>query len=339
MIKMTETDYNFDVTGIGNACLDIVDTVTQEFLDRFKMKKSHCIYIDRAMLNDIKTSLPHHQLISGGSVANTIHCLKALNLNVSFQGIIAHDNEGATFKSDLIQNNIKDFLAYTTEDGLGTTQVCCLITPDGDRSFASYDGAARTLAREHLRMDVIAQSSITYFDGYTMYSPTAEDAFMAAVETAQSSGKRAAFNPADLSIINSFPNATKKLANISDILLCNLTEARALFGYETLEECAVNLPRQKQAGAITNGSQGALAFMNGEILYLPPSNHTKTPMDTNGAGDHFAAGILYGILKHSSLETMSRLAHLCALDCISHMGARPLGSLTHLIDTAESMAA
>ena len=91
--------------------------------------------------------------------------------------------------------------------------------------------------------------------------------------------------------------------------------------------------------AITNGSQGALVFMDGEILYLPPSNQAKTPMDTNGAGDHFAAGILYGILRHSSLETMSNLAHLCALDCISHMGARPLGSLTHLIDTAESMAA
>lgn len=329
----------FDVIGIGNACIDVVDRIDYGFLDQFQMRKSHCVYIDRARMDEMKKALPHHELKPGGSVANTIHCLRALNLKVGFQGIIANDSEGTTFKNDLIQNDISAFLSVTDQPDLGTTQVFCLATEDGDRSFASYDGAARTLAFQHLNMDSVAQSKVTYFDGYTLYSPHAEDAFAQTVKVAHDAGHLAAFNPADLSIIQSFPEKTKHLASIADIILCNLTEARAIFGYDTLQDCATHLPRIKRAGAVTNGSGGAMVFNSGEILYIAPTTHNVPPVDTNGAGDHFAAGILYGLIRRLSLPTMANLAHLCAQDGISHMGARPLGSLAHLIPEAENMVA
>ena len=330
---------DLDVTGIGNACLDIVDQVDEAFLARFGMRKSHCIYIDRKTLCQIKESLPNHTLIPGGSVANTIHCLSLLNLNTSFQGIVSDDAEGTQFKKDLKDNNIKDLVSVSHSKDFGTTQVCCLVTLDGDRSFASYDGAARILAKEHLCMETVAKSKITYFDGYTLYSPTAEAAFIAAAETARAAGRLTAFNLADLSIVQTFPREVKTLADLSDILICNLAEIRALYGFETLEDCAAHLPTQKFAGAVTNGAHGSMIFKDGEVVYLPPTpaETKRTVIDTCGAGDHFAAGILYGLIKNLPLRVSANLAHLCALDCIGHFGAKPISSLHHLVAEAENM--
>lgn len=330
---------SFDVTGIGNANIDIIDQVDLAFLSRFDMKKSHCVYIDRARLGEIKSALPNHSLMPGGAVANTIHCLKALGLNVSFQGIVADDSEGHVFKTDLATNGIGDFVHVNPHSDMGTTQIFCLITPDSDRSFASYDGIARTLEFKHLNLACIEQSSITYFDGYTLYSPHACEAFTKASETAHQQNKKVAFNPADLSIIQTFPEQTKTLCDVSDILLCNLIEARALYGFEDLDECAQKLPDIKYAGAVTNGANGAIVFKDGQYLRLPPSQYETKPVDTNGAGDHFAAGILYGLLRGLSLDHMAHLAHACALDCITHMGARPLTSLEHLVDKSKAKAA
>jgi sugar/nucleoside kinase (ribokinase family) len=121
--------------------------------------------------------------------------------------------------------------------------------------------------------------------------------------------------------------------------MCNLTEANAIYGFKTLDECAVHLPSMKYAGAVTNGEHGAMVFHNGKNILIPTSLHKPKPLDTNGAGDHFAAGVLYGLLNNLSLHHMAHLAHLCALDCIDHSGARPLTSLTHLIDESRKIAA
>ena len=329
----------FHVTGIGNANIDIVDQIDQHFLGRFGMKKSHCVYIDRPRLAEMKAALPHHKLISGGAVANTIHCLRALGLDVSFQGIVVDDAEGRLFKKDLSENNIGDFVHVVDDHEIGTTQIFCLITEDGDRSFASYDGIARSLEFKHLNINAIQDSSITYFDGYTLYSPHAHDAFEKASHIAHDHGNLIAFNPADLSIIQTFPDPIKSLCGMSDILLCNLVEATAIYGFKTLDECAAHLPHIKYAGAVTNGSHGAMIFRDGDHILIPTTLNNCKPLDTNGAGDHFAAGILYGLLNNLSLSHMANLAHLCSVDCIGHTGARPLTSLSHLIDESRKIAA
>lgn len=324
----------YDVTGIGNACMDIVANCDMDFMARHKVHKSHCIYVDFNSLQNLKSELSEYELIAGGAAANTIYVFQSLGGKGAFLGKIAEDVEGRTFEKSMTDIGIKTLLNIAAEKEIGSTQVVSLRTPDGDRSFVTYQGVAETIAPHDLDYSVIEQSRIVYFDGYTMYSPYALEAFLKSAETAHKHGGLAVFNPGDLSIVELYKEKVAELIGKIDMVICNLAEARSIFGVDTLQDCVSKLPPLMKTGVVTDGANGAMVFHNGEVILMPPPPRPPGEIFTLGAGDHFSAGFLYGLTHGFTLPQMAKLAELCALDCLSHSGARPLGSLKHLIAPA-----
>lgn len=331
MNDKTQNDIRaFDVTGIGNACIDIVANCDYDFLPRHKVYKSHCIYVSRSELELLKSELDSYELIPGGSAANMIYCLQSLGGRGAFLGKISDDNEGRTFEKSMTDIGVSTYLKVENH-GEGSTQLASLRTPDGDRSFVTYRGVAETISPSDIDYKIIEQSKIVFFDGYTMYSPQAFSLFMQAAETAAANNNLSVLNPGDLSIVENHKAEVLQLLEKVDIVICNLAEASEMLGTSSLQKAAEKLASTKKAGAITNGAHGAALFKDGEILYMKPPEHGIKEIYTLGAGDHFAAGFLYGYIHGYTLPQMARLSELCALDCLSHAGARPLGSLEHLV--------
>lgn len=328
------TAKKFHLTGIGNACMDIVANCDMDFIARHNVNKSHCIYVDFPSLQKLKSELVEPELIAGGAAANTIYVFQRLGGQTAFLGKIAEDMEGRAFQKSMEDIGVSTHLNVDTKSEVGSTQVVSLRTPDGDRSFVTYQGVAETIAPDDMDYDIVAQSNIVYFDGYTMYSPFALEAFLRSAATAHHHGGLAVFNPGDLSIVELYKEKVSDLIGQVDLVICNLAEARSIFGVNSLEEAAQKIPAIHKMGVVTNGAHGAMVFRNDEVIFMPPPARPDGEIYTLGAGDHFSAGFLYGLTHDFTLKQSARLAELCALDCISHSGARPLGSLKHLIAQA-----
>ena len=324
----------FDITGIGNACMDIVADCDMDFMARHKVHKSHCIYVDFPSLQNLKSELQNPELIAGGAAANTVYVFQSLGGKAAFLGKIAEDMEGRAFQKSMEDIGITTHLKVDPQTDVGSTQVVSLRTPDGDRSFVTYQGVAETIAPQDLNYDIVANSKIVYFDGYTMYSPFALEAFLTSAQTARQNGGLSVFNPGDLSIVELYKPQVAELIGKIDMVICNLAEARSIFGTDTLKEAASKMPAIHKTGVVTNGAHGAVVFHDGEIIHMPAPIRPDGEIYTLGAGDHFSAGFLYGLTHGFTLPQMAKLAELCAVDCLSHTGARPLGSLQHLIAMA-----
>lgn len=319
------------LAAIGNACTDLVATVGDDFLLRHSLRKSYCTYLTLDQLKTIKADLPSFDSIAGGVGGNVASVIAALGGRAAFLSKISKDPEGMAFSDTLKAFGIEDRMAVSEEESL-SPQVICLTTPDGDRSFASYDGVAKTMGPKDLDSQALERSALVFFDGYSLYADRAAENFSLAYESVKKGEGLLCFNPCDVSVIEAHSALIHHILTQTDILICNYTESRALFGDLAPEEMARLLSKRYVSGAITNGSCGAHVFKDREVLFVPaPPTLHLLEIDSNGAGDHFAGGFLYALAEQHPLGHAGKLAQLCALDSLSHAGARPLGSLKHLL--------
>lgn len=320
--------------------MDIVTSTDDEFLSRHNIEKSFCTHLKtEEHLIEIKNALDHFDLIPGGAAANTAHALSALGANTSFLAKISDDHEGLTFLQNMKDVGVTSGIFEQHDTPLCTPQVLCFITPDGDRTFASYNGVALDYGFEHMPKDLLGQTDILYLDGYTLCSSKIPDAFLKASEIVHDRGGLSCLNVGDRSLIDMYEAIIRRLLNSCDGFICNLAEAQALYGSDRTAEGIVQIMKEEfKFGAITNGSEGAYIFCNKNIYFQPSDDisHIKN-IDSIGAGDHFSAAILYGIAHGMPLDRIGKLANACAVDCLSHPGGRPLGGKDSLKHLAESV--
>lgn len=322
-------------TAIGNACTDLVAKVDDGFLTKHNIRKFHCTHLTSgADLKVIKDDLPSFQSIAGGAGANVAHVISALGGESHFISKIAADPEGLNFKQHMEDNGVTCHFPPASPAELGSPQVPSLITPDGERTFVSYDGVAFTFSSDDYDFDIIRASNILYLDGYSFCSDKTGESFIKAARANTESGGTTIFNLGDLSILEANPKEIANLLPYCSGMICNYTEARVLFDSPDIDTLITRMKSQFKIGAITNGADGSTVFANGQIAYIPAEDISDlTEIDTNGAGDHFSGGFLYGLMNGYSLSAAGKLGNLCAKDCLSHAGARPLGgrgSLNHL---------
>jgi sugar/nucleoside kinase (ribokinase family) len=328
---MTTKKKSFHLAAIGNACTDLVATVADDFLLRHGLRKSHCTYLTLDQLKTIKADLPSFCSIAGGVGGNVASVIAALGGRAAFLSKISKDPEGLAFSHTLKASGIEDCMTVSEEESL-SPQVICLSTPDGDRSFASYDGVAGTMEPKDLDGTALSRAALVFFDGYTLYADKAAENFSFAHESAKKGEGLLCFNPCDVSVIEVHSALIQHILTQTDILICNYAESRALFGDLAPQEMAESLSKRYNGGALTNGSYGAHVFKDREVLFVPPPPTLHLlEIDSNGAGDHFAGGFLYALAQQHPLSHAGKLAQLCALDSLTHAGARPLGSLKHLL--------
>jgi len=319
-----------DLCAIGNVCIDIVADVSDAFLAQFGLTKSVNNQLLAAPREILRAALPDALLVPGGVGANVCHVISALGGQAAFLGKAGDDDYAGLVIDDMKAHGI--FTHLPPAMGLQTSQVFCLNTPDGDRTFASYDVAATTLKKDDIDIEVIKRSTITYLDSHTMIAPGAPDTFFKAIAASQEAGCFTCLNPCDVTVIAAHPDIMKKIADNVSMLICNLHEAQSLFGTMAHKDMAEIMAARYIAGAVTDGANGAYVFSHQTVTFIPPADVSSLDkVDSNGAGDHFAAGFLFGFLRDLPLEQAGKLGQLCAMDCLSHPGARPLGSLKHLV--------
>lgn len=328
-------------TSIGNACTDIVASVEPSFLDTYHLRKDFdCDLESRERLEEIKSALTSYQVIPGGAGANVTHVVAALGGEAHFISRIAADAEGLAFQKYMEEHGIACHFPTPDDSSLRSPQVLALITPDGERTFASYDGSALELSAKDYDFDLIRRSDFLYLDGYCFSSPYTSDGFYQAAQTARNNGHHVTFNAGDLTHYEANQSGVDRLLGVCDSVMCSRPEAEAFFGAEPLDQLAQKMAKRFVFGAVTDGRNGAHVFHNGEILHIPAADISDLKMiDTNGAGDHFSGGFLFGLMTHLPLAQAGRLGILCAKDCLGHAGARPLGgkdSLKHLVALAKS---
>ena len=324
-------------TAIGNACTDLVASVEDDFLKQYDIPKNLCRFMtDFDALSEIKAQMGPYQSIPGGAGANVAHVVSALsspdnNIPTCFISKIAADPEGLYFKRHMEENGVVCHFPTPTLSQ-GSSQVFTFITPDSERTFLSFDSVAIDFSSADYDFDLLQKTNHLYLDGYCLVSPASREGFVKASKLVLENGGHVTFNIGDGGYATTQKDAVNDILNACDSIICNITEADVMFGqYDDVMALVTSLSTRFLFGAVTSGADGAHVFYDGKIVHIPAVPiASKALVDTNGAGDHFSGGFIFGLMNGFSLEESGRLGILCATDCISHTGARPLGGRSSL---------
>ncbi|HQU25811.1 MAG TPA: adenosine kinase [Acidimicrobiales bacterium] len=311
------------VTGIGNAMLDIITQDHDEVYRSLGLTKSAMHLIEEDQLDVFYGAMGPTIEMSGGSVANSIAGVAALGGTCGYIGKVAADDFGERFRHDLTSLGVDLDLAVAS-DGEGATGRChVFISPDAQRTMATYLGASNRLTAADIRADLIARSEITYVEGYLFDLPPAMESIRKVVSIAHEHDSMVALSLSDMFCVERHQRDFLDLVTSDvDVLLANEHEVRALFGLEDLGDVFEALDELGVLGVVTRGPQGAdVATLSG-VVHVP-AHDVAHVVDQNGAGDMFASGFLYGLALGADPVEAAELGSLCAGEVITHLGARP----------------
>lgn len=311
-----------DVVGVGNAIVDIIAGVEPEFLEANNIAKGTMTLVDQNRAAEIYQKFPPAREMSGGSAANTIASLANLGLNCGFMGKTADDQLGEVFAHDLRAIGV-DYHTRPLRKGPSTAMSLIAVTPDADRSMNTFLGASVAFDIGDVDEALIERSEIIYLEGYLFDELHAKQAFKQAATYAVKHHTKVAMTLSDLFCVERHRDAFFDfITHHVDILFANRDEAPKLTGEEDIEQAAFALSNYCNIGAVTLSEHGAKCWIGSEQAIVPADPQTLVK-DTTGAGDAFAAGFLYGLIKNKSAQACGQLGVLCAQEVISHYGARP----------------
>jgi sugar/nucleoside kinase (ribokinase family) len=323
------TSSEIDVLGIGNAIVDVLAEADDDFLDREGIAKGGMTLIDTERAAGLYSRMKPGIEISGGSAANTMVGIASLGGRCHYIGKIADDQLGAVFAHDITAAGV----AYATPPLTGgepTARCLILITPDAQRSMNTFLGASAFLDLGDLDVDQIGAAQVTYLEGYLFDRPDAKAAFFAAAKIAHAAGRKVALTLSDSFCVERHHTEFTRLIAEIDILFANEAEARALTGEADFGEAARALAARCPIVCVTQGANGSTIIAGGQAHDIAAAPVERV-VDTTGAGDLYAAGVLYGITNGHDIPTAGRFGSIAAAEAISHVGPRPLQSLKALI--------
>ncbi len=326
---MVETLYH--VTGIGNAIVDILAFVEEDFISRHALPKGKEMLIDQETANLLYDAMPPSQEVSGGSAANTIAGIASFGGRTAFIGKVRDDQLGKIFTHDITALNVH-FPTPPSTHGNITGQCFVLVTPDADRTMCAYLGAADALTEADMDEAVLAASEIVYIEGYLFYQKHLYPALDKAIAIAHAYGRKVALTLSDsLCVAHNHAAFAALLAEKKvDILFANEAEITTLFHTDNFEAAAAKAAEACSVAALTRSEKGSV-ILAGNERYVIEAAPVSQIIDTTGAGDLYASGFLHGLAEGKALPECGRLGSLAAAEVISHLGARPEISLKSLV--------
>lgn len=319
------TDSTFDVVGLGNAIVDVIAQATDDFLVENGVAKGSMRLIDSNEAESLYRKMGPGVEVSGGSAANTMAGLASLGGSAAFIGKVNDDDLGHVFAHDLRAAGVS-FSTKPASDGAPTARSLILVTPDGERTMNTFLGASQDLGPADVDQALISSAALTYLEGYLWDPPGAKEAFTLAMDAAHRAGRRVALTLSDSFCVNRYRSEFADMLGAGvDVLFGNEEEICALFATDDFE-AAFTLARSRcEVVAITRGERGSV-LARGHHQAEVEADPT-TVVDTTGAGDLYAAGVLFGLARDADLETCGRLGAMAAAEVISHLGARPQADL------------
>ena len=333
-----------DVVLVGNAIVDRFAFVEHGVPETLGLRQGTMNLVDLHGAERIGSALSGGEQVSGGSAANTAAGVASLGGSAVFVGSVGPDELGGSYAADLEQAGVHCVIdahglrAVAGDDGaggdgagpLGTGRCLALITPDADRTMATYLGAANVLGTATVERAGIERARSIYLEGYLFDAPTAAEALKEAQLLAHAAGVPVAITLSDPFLVERHHDAFAELvASTVDILFCNETELCMLTGAADVDAAVERVSRPGLVAFVTRGVNGTVVVSGDERVEVPAAEVADV-VDTTGAGDLYAAGALFGLVRGASLERSAALGALAAGEVISHIGARPLASLAAL---------
>jgi adenosine kinase len=324
------TAAKYDVLGIGNAIFDVLARTDEAFLRRHGMTKGGMALIDEARAAAIYSDMGPATEMSGGSAANTIVGVANLGARAAYVGKVKDDQIGALYSHDIRAAGVA-FDTKPAADGPATGCSYILVTGDGERTMNTYLGAAQDLAPADIDAAQIAASKIVYLEGYLWDPKSAKEAFVKASTIAHQAGRQVALTLSDSFCVDRYRDEFLDLMRKGtvDLVFANEAELRALYETSDFDTALKQLRIDAKLGVVTRSEKGCVVASNEGVIAVPALVVEKV-VDSTGAGDLFAAGFLFGLVRGAGYEKAGRLGALAAAEVIQHIGARPQGSLKEL---------
>jgi len=319
-----------DLVGIGNAIVDIVSNIDDEFLTRNLLKKGSMNLINLQDSSNILNDCNIIKKVSGGSAANTVVSLANLGNNVEFIGRIKDDEFGNFFSKDIKESGAT-FNSKYVETRESSAHSVILITPDAQRTMCTYLGASTEFEPDDINYESIKLSKYLYLEGYLWDSELAKKAFIKAAKIAKESKTKIILSLSDAFCVDRHRESFLDLINdFVDILFCNEEEVKSLFKINDLEKCKIKIKSLCELTAITLGEKGSLIVNKNKTELIKPFLFGKA-IDTTGAGDIFAGGFIHGLINNLSLNDCGQIGSICAGYIVTQIGSRSKMNLKKLI--------
>lgn len=315
-------DTPLDVVGVGNALVDVLSLEQEAFIGDHGLTKGAMTLIDTEQAERLYGAMGPGIEMSGGSAANTMAGLASLGGRGGFIGRVRDDQLGMVFGHDIRAVGV-EFPATAATEGQPTGRSLIIVTPDGERTMNTYLGAASELQPDDVDPAFVARAQVTYLEGYLFDREAAGEAFKKAAAAAHDAGRLVALTLSDSFCVERFLEAFRDLViGTVDVLFGNDDELRLLYETDDLDAALAQAERHCDVVAITRGAEGALVSHRGRRIGIDAVPVDRV-VDTTGAGDLFAAGFLYGMVRDLDPETCGKLGAVAAAEVITHVGARP----------------
>ncbi len=326
------SEATLDIIGIGNAIVDVQARAEEDFLTKHGLNKGAMRLIDANTAESLYAAMGPGVESSGGSAANTCAAAAALGARVGYLGKVAADALGKVFAHDIRAAGVH-YPTPPLENGAPTARCLILVTPDGQRTMNTFLGAAVHFAEADADTAEVARAGILYLEGYLFDPPAAQAAFRAAARAAHAAGRRVALSLSDPFCVGRHRDAFREFVRTeTDILFANEAEILSLYETEDFAEAERRAAAEVSLAALTRSEHGSVLLSEGarhEIAAAP-----ARVVDTTGAGDAYAAGVLAALARGLDLSECGRWGSVAAAEVIGHFGARPQADLRRMLGIA-----
>ena len=305
------------ITGIGNAIVDVICKIDDEFLAKNNLAKSNMKLIDEKEFKKLLGNLKIEETVSGGSVANSIVGLSQLGNKVGFIGKVNDDELGQKYEQGLKKENVEYFYSRKTED-LPTGTCLILITPDSERTMCTFLGTAGKINKTDINGQAIKNSEITFLEGYLWDEGEPKEAFNEAINYSN----KIAMSLSDKFCVDRHKkNFLDLVKNKLDITFANEQEILELIDATSFDDVISFGKKINKTLVITRSDKGSVVINQNEVVECKSQKNLKI-VDLTGAGDLFAAGFLHGYINKMKLQENLNKGTEMASKVIQKIGAR-----------------
>ena len=305
------------ILGIGNAIVDVICKVDEDYLIKNSLIKSTMKLVDEKEFKKLLLNLKIEETVSGGSVANSIVGLSQLGNDVGFIGKISDDDLGAKYEEGLKKENVQYFYSKKKEE-IPTGTCLILITPDSERTMVTFLGTAGKINDKDIDVAAVKKSKILFLEGYLWDEGEPKKAFDMAINNSNT----VAMSLSDLFCVERHKSHFLKLVeNKIDITFANEQEIMSLLEVKKFEDVVEYSKKIDRLVVVTRGDKGAVAIKGNEVVECDSRKNLQI-LDLTGAGDLFAGGFLHGHINGKSLQESLEKGSEMAAKVIQIIGAR-----------------
>ena len=306
-----------EILGIGNAIVDVICKIDDNFLKENSLTKSTMKLVDEDQFKKLLSNLKIEETISGGSVANSIVGLAQLGNDVGFIGKISDDDLGKEYEKGLKQENVNYFYSKKKEE-LPTGTCLILITPDSERTMVTFLGTAGKISEKDINVNAVKESNIMFLEGYLWDEGEPRKAFDKAINNAN----KVAMSLSDLFCVERHkPHFFNLVKNKLDITFANEQEIMSLINTKNFNEVVEFSKKNQKLTIVTRGNKGSIAIDKDSVTECNVKENLKI-VDLTGAGDLFAGGFLDGYIKGKTIRESLEKGTEMASKVIQIIGAR-----------------